>query len=100
MFVKSLCLGQIHLTECMTNSLVGSYPVTSQETWKSTQDASGAVDLERQFTKIVEQYSNSAYSVAFRLLRNSKDADDAAQEAYISVFKALLHFKGLSTLPT
>ena len=29
----------------MTNSMVGSYPATSQETWMSTQDASGAVDF-------------------------------------------------------
>ena len=88
------------MTESMTNSLVGSYPVTSQETWMSTQDASGAIDLERQFTEIVEQYCNLPYSFAFQLLRNSEDADGAVQKAYISVFKALPHFKGLSKLPT
>ncbi|MCH8894004.1 MAG: sigma-70 family RNA polymerase sigma factor [Chloroflexi bacterium] len=66
----------------------------------STQDASGAVDLERQFTEIVEQYSDLAYSVAFRMLRNAEDAEDAVQEAYISAFKALPHFKGQSKLST
>ena len=55
----------------------------------STQDASGAVNLERQFTEIVEQYSDLAYSVAFRLLQNAADAEDAVQEAYISAFKTL-----------
>lgn len=66
----------------------------------STHDASGAVDLERQFTEIVEQYSDLAYSVAFRMLRNAEDAEDAVQEAYISAFKALPNFKGQSKLST
>lgn len=66
----------------------------------STQDTSGAVDLEKQFTEIVEQYSDLAYSVAFRMLRNADDAEDAVQEAYISAFKALPNFKGQSKLST
>ena len=66
----------------------------------STQDASGGVELEQQFTEIVEQYSDLAYSVAFRMLRNAEDAEDAVQEAYISAFKALPNFKGQSKLST
>ncbi len=66
----------------------------------STQDAPGAEDIERQFTEIVEQYSDLAYSVAFRMLRNAEDAEDAVQEAYISAFKALPNFKGQSKLST
>jgi len=66
----------------------------------STQDAPGAADLEQQFTEIVEQYSDLAYSVAFRMLRNAEDAEDAVQEAYISAFKALSNFKGQSKLST
>ncbi len=66
----------------------------------SVQDESAAVGLERQFTEIVEQYSDLAYSVAFRMLRNAEDAEDAVQEAYISAFKALPRFKGQSKLST
>jgi len=66
----------------------------------STQDAPGAEDIERQFTEIVEQYSDLAYSVAFRMLRNAEDAEDAVQEAYISAFKALPNFKGQPKLST
>ena len=66
----------------------------------SVQDESAAVSLERQFTEIVEQYSDLAYSVAFRMLRNAEDAEDAVQEAYISAFKALPRFKGQSKLST
>ncbi len=64
------------------------------------QDRSGPVDLDRSFTEIVEQYSDLAYSVAFRMLRNAEDAEDAVQEAYISAFKALPNFKGQSKLST
>ena len=64
------------------------------------QDESTSVDLERQFTQIVEQYSDLVYSVAFRMLRNAEDAEDAVQEAYISAFKALPNFKGQSKLST
>ncbi|MCD5403510.1 MAG: hypothetical protein FI708_05315 [SAR202 cluster bacterium] len=55
----------------------------------STQDASGAVNLERQFTEIVDQYSDLAYSVAFRLLQKTADAEDGVQETYIPAFKTL-----------
>ena len=55
----------------------------------STQDASGAVNLERQFTEIADQYSDLAYSVAFRLLQKTADAEDAVQETYIPAFKTL-----------
>ncbi|MCH8989440.1 MAG: sigma-70 family RNA polymerase sigma factor [Chloroflexi bacterium] len=66
----------------------------------STQEESGSVDLDQAFTEIVEQYSDLAYSVAFRMLRNAEDAEDAVQEAYISAFKALPNFKGQSKLST
>ena len=66
----------------------------------SVQDESGTVSLEQQFTEIVEQYADLAYSVAFRMLRNAEDAEDAVQEAYISAYKALPRFKGQSKLST
>jgi len=66
----------------------------------SVQDESVSVDLERSFTEIVEQYSDLAYSVDFRMLRNAEDAQDAVQEAYISAFKAPPNFKGQSKMST
>ncbi len=65
-----------------------------------TQEEPTSADLELSFTEIVEQYSDLAYSVAFRMLRNADDAEDAVQEAYISAFKALPNFKGQSKLST
>jgi len=66
----------------------------------STQEELSAGDLEQEFTEIAEQYSDLAYSVAFRMLRNAEDAEDAVQEAYISAFKARPNFKGQSKLST
>ena len=40
----------------------------------STQEELSAGDLEQEFTEIAEQYSDLAYSVAFRMLRNAEDA--------------------------
>ena len=78
----------------------GDHPATPLETWMPAQDESGPVDLQHSFTEIVEQYSDLAYSVAFRMLRNAEDAEDAVQEAYISAFRALPNFKGQSKLST
>ena len=38
----------------------------------AVQDESASVNLERQFTEIVEQYSDLAYSIAFRMLRGAR----------------------------
>ena len=66
----------------------------------STHGETSATDLESSFTEMVEEYSDLAYSVAFRMLRNAEDAEDAVQEAYISAYKALPRFKGQSKLST
>jgi len=82
--------------------LIDTRPGTPQETWMSTQGETSSTDtdLDRSFTEMVEQYSDLAYSVAFRMLRNAEDAEDAVQEAYISAYKALPRFKGQSKLST
>lgn len=66
---------------------------------QSSSELTGGT-LDEQFTDLVEQYSDLAYSVAFRMLRNVEDAEDAVQEAYISAYKALPRFKGQSKLST
>ena len=51
---------------------------------------------EIEFCEIVEGYSDSAYQIAFRMLHNAADAEDAVQEAFISSYRAFSHFKGQS----
>ena len=55
---------------------------------------------EEIFSDIVETYSNAAYNIALRMLRNTADAEDAVQEAFISAFRAFPNFRGQSKVST
>ena len=55
---------------------------------------------EEEFCDIVETYSDAAYNIALRMLRNTADAEDAVQEAFISAFRAFPNFKGQSKVTT
>ena len=56
--------------------------------------------LEEQFSEMVEAYSSMAYNIALRMLRNTADAEDAVQEAFISAYRAFPKFKGQSKVST
>ena len=56
--------------------------------------------LEEQFNEMVEAYSGMAYNIALRMLRNTADAEDAVQEAFISAYRAFPKFKGQSKVST
>jgi len=43
---------------------------------------------EREFTGLVERQWRFAYRVAWAVLRNAADAEDAAQEAFLKIFRA------------
>ena len=69
-----------------------------------SRDAS-AVDgdriaVDRDFSDVVENYADFAYNVAYRMLRNVEDAEDAVQEAFISAYHAFSSFKGQSKVST
>ena len=57
-------------------------------------------ETEQAFVEVVEQYSELAYNVALRMLRNPADAEDAVQEAFISAYKAFPKFRGQSKAST
>ena len=52
------------------------------------------VSIEEAFCDIVEKYSRFAYNIAFRMLRNAADAEDAVQEAFVSAYRAFPSFQG------
>ncbi len=56
--------------------------------------------LDEQFSEMVEAYSGMAYNIALRMLRNTADAEDAVQEAFISAYRAFPKFKGQSKVST
>lgn len=45
-------------------------------------------DDTRLFTEIVRRYQNYAYSLAYRVLKNSGDAEEIVQESFIRVWKS------------
>jgi RNA polymerase sigma-70 factor (ECF subfamily) len=52
------------------------------------------------FTRIVERYQGMAYSVAYKMLGDRQDAEDAAQEAFMSCYRRLATFRGDSLFST
>ena len=62
--------------------------------------ASNSADIGDAFRDIVERHSTFAYNVAFRMLRNEADAEDAVQDAFISAYRAYPRFKGGSKVST
>jgi len=44
--------------------------------------------------KLYNQYCDAMYNVAYRFMKNSHDAEDAMQEAFIKAFKKIDSFKG------
>ncbi len=54
----------------------------------------------RAFSALVDNYKNMVYTVALRMLKNSEEAEEVAQDTFIKVFKSLKRFKGDSKLST
>ncbi len=49
------------------------------------------------YQRIYKLYSRSMYNVGYRIVNNSAEAEDVLQEAFISAFKSLHHYRGDST---
>lgn len=49
------------------------------------------------YYKIYKLYSRSMYNVGFRIVNNTDEAEDVLQEAFISAFKNLDHYRGDAT---
>lgn len=47
--------------------------------------------------KIYKLYSRSMYNVGYRIVNNTEEAEDVLQEAFVSAFKNLHHYRGDST---
>lgn len=55
---------------------------------------------ERAFEELVELYRERIYRVAWRILRDDESAEDAAQEAFIKVYRHIANFQERSSLYT
>lgn len=55
---------------------------------------------EAAFSELVEQHKTMVFAVTFRMLKSVEDAEDVAQEVFVSVFKGLDSFRDESSLRT
>jgi RNA polymerase sigma factor (sigma-70 family) len=53
-----------------------------------------------QYSHVIDQYKNMAYSIAFRILNNNEDAEEAVQDSFLRAYNALHSFKGESKFST
>lgn len=54
----------------------------------------------RAFREMVEQYGDRVYNLTYRMLGNREEAEDVAQEVFITVFKSIESFRGDSKFST
>jgi len=55
---------------------------------------------ERAFAMLIDRYKTKAMTLAFRMLKNTNDAEDAIQESFIRAFKSLQMFQERSSFST
>ncbi len=55
---------------------------------------------EAAFRKLLHHYQHRVYNIAFRMLGNTHEAEDLAQEVFITVFRSIDTFRGEAMLST
>src|SRR5947199_1921981 len=55
---------------------------------------------ERAFQEVVRLYQHKVFNLVFRMIGNREEAEDVAQEVFVTVFKAIDSFRGESKLST
>ena len=74
----------------------GSDFTVAEQAPNRIEESSATADFEQ----IVEEHSGFVYNVAFRMMGNPQDAEDVAQEAFISAYRAFERFRGESKVTT
>jgi RNA polymerase sigma factor (sigma-70 family) len=52
------------------------------------------------FSYFIEKYKNTAYSLAFRIINNPRDAEEAVQDSFLKAFRSLHKFRNDATFST
>jgi RNA polymerase sigma-70 factor (ECF subfamily) len=55
---------------------------------------------EQAFAEIVRQYGDKVFSLVYRMLGNRQEAEDVAQDVFITVFKTIDSFRGEAKFST
>jgi RNA polymerase sigma-70 factor (ECF subfamily) len=90
--------------------MAGGNPAARPETIEGRQSDSYAADLDlvrraragddRAFTELVELNRRAVYRAAYAALGSAHDADDVAQETFVTAFQKLHSFRGEASLKT
>ena len=51
----------------------------------------------QHYRHLVDKYRDMAYTIALKLMKNTDDAEEVAQESFIKAFEKLNSFKGEAT---
>jgi len=62
-------------------------PANSSESQAASRAASAAASAESAIAALVDEYAGTLYRVAYSVLRNTADAEDAVQETYLRVLR-------------
>jgi RNA polymerase sigma-70 factor (ECF subfamily) len=54
----------------------------------------------RSFAELIDRYKDRSFALAMRMLRNPRDAEEAAQDAFLRAYGALETFRGESSFGT
>ncbi len=52
------------------------------------------------FTYLIDKYKNMAYTIAIKIVKNTEDAEEVAQDSFLKAFQKLESFKGESKFST
>src|SRR5689334_11877090 len=55
---------------------------------------------EEAFNQVVSDYQNKVFGLIYRMMGNREEAEDLAQEVFVTVFKSIDQFRGDSKLST
>lgn len=79
------------------------FRITSSESKIGTDVTQDKPDDDAEITDfdtIVEKYSSFVFNVAFKMMGKPEDAEDVAQDAFISAYRAFGRFRGESRVTT
>ena len=55
---------------------------------------------EREYNILIDRYKKFVYTIAYRILKNEEDAEEAAQDTFIKGYQSLSKFSGKSKYST
>ncbi len=56
--------------------------------------------MDDRFSLLVDKYQNRVYNQAYRMLGNSEDAEEAAQDVFLRIYRSINKFRGESKITT